>query len=324
MTVKIGLCLPMSDLAAAGAGRTFAQVATDARRAEELGFDSVWVSDHLFIEMAPGMRRGSVESLSTLAAIGAQTTRARLGSLVVCNAFRHPGMLAKIAGTIQDISNGRLILGLGAGWHKPEYDAYNLPFDHKVARLEESAAALRALFHGDTVTHQGRYYQFNNAELVPKPPTPPKLWIAAVADRMLHLTARVADGWNYAWCGGDAEPFRRKVAELRRACADVGRNPGEIEISAGVLTMPLDDDADQQQEFERLQALSPQFRTQTLDQFKSRVIIGPPDEIVAGLRRLIDAGAQHLLVSVAPAPLARLDPAAIERLGALLPELRGA
>ncbi|MBI2761832.1 MAG: LLM class flavin-dependent oxidoreductase [Chloroflexi bacterium] len=322
-SVKVGLCLPLSDLAAGGAGRTFAQVAADARRAEELGFDSVWVSDHLFIEMAPGMRRGSLEPLSTLAAIGAQTSRVLLGSLVICNAFRHPGVLAKTAGTIQDISNGRLLLGIGAGWHQPEYDAYNLPFDRKVARLEESASALRALFHGDTVTREGKFYQFRNAQLLPKPAVPPKLWIAAFGNRILHLTARVADGWNFAWCGGDPEPFRRKVAELRRACAGVGRNPAEMEVSAGVLTMPLDEDADQQQEFERLQALAPQFRTQTLDQFKSRVIFGPPDEVVAGLRRLVDAGAQHLLVSVAPAPLARLDPAAIERLGALVEEIRG-
>jgi probable F420-dependent oxidoreductase len=322
MSVRVGLCLPVSDLAKGGAGRSFARVAADARRAEELGFDSVWVSDHLFIEMAPGVRRGSVEALSTLAAIAAQTARVQLGSLVVCNAFRHPGVLAKIAGTIQDISGGRFILGLGAGWHQPEYDAYGLPFDRKVARLEESAAALRALFHGETVTREGTFYRFANAELLPKPPSPPKLWIAAFGERILRLTARVADGWNFAWCGGDPEPFRRKLLELRRACKEAGRDPESIDVSAGVLTMPLADEADQQQEFERLQALAPQYRTMTLDQFKGRVLMGPPDEIAAGLNRLIEAGARHLLISAAPAPLARYDPAAIDRLGALLPELK--
>ena len=322
MAVKIGLCLPLSDLAAGGAGRSFAQVAADARRAEELGFDSVWVSDHLFIEAAPGVRRGSVECLSTLAAIGAQTSRVLLGSLVVCNAFRHPGMLAKEAGTIQDISGGRLILGMGAGWHKPEFDAFGLPFDHRVARLEESVTALRALLHGERVTRVGRFYQFRDAELLPRPPSPPKVWIAAFGERILRLTARVADGWNFAWCGGDPEPFRRTLAALRRLCAEDGRSPSEIEVSAGVLTMPLEEGADPGHAFAQLQQVAPQWRGQRLEQFKARVLIGPPDEILAGLQRLVAAGAQHLLISVAPAPLARFDPAAIERIGALLPVLR--
>lgn len=322
MAVKIGLCLPLSDLAAGGAGRSFAQVAADARRAEELGFDSVWVSDHLFIETAPGVRRGAVECLSTLAAIAAQTSRVLLGSLVVCNAFRHPGMLAKEAGTIQDISGGRLVLGMGAGWHKPEFDAFGLPFDHRVARLEESVTALKALLHGERVTRAGRFYQFHDAQLLPRPPSPPKVWIAAFGERTLRLTARVADGWNFAWCGGDPEPFRRTLTALRRLCAEEGRNPSEIEVSAGVLTMPLGKDVDPGHAFAQLQQMAPQWRGQTLEQFKARVLIGPPDEILAGLRRLIAAGAQHLLISVAPAPLARLDPAAIDRIGALLPVLR--
>lgn len=322
MAVTIGVCLPLSDLAAGGAARSFAQVAADARRAEELGFDSVWVSDHLFIETAPGVRRGSVECLSTLAAIGAQTSRVRLGSLVICNPFRHPGMLAKQAGTIQDISGGRLILGIGAGWHRPEFDAFGLPFDHRVARLEESVTALKALLHGERVTHAGRFYRFQDAELLPRPPSPPPVWLAAFGERMLRFTARVADGWNFAWCGGDPEPFRRALAALRRLCADAGRDPETIAVSAGVLTLPLAEGEDVERAFARVQQVAPQWRGQTLEQFKARVLAGPPDEILAGLRRLIAAGARHLLISVAPAPLARYDPAAIERIGALLPLLR--
>ena len=322
MPLKIGLCLPMSDLTAGGVGRPFAQVAADARRAEELGFDSVWVSDHLFIETSPGQRRGSVECLTTLAAIGAQTKRVELGSLVVCNGFRHPGLLAKTAGTIQDISQGRLILGLGAGWHQPEYDAFGLPFDHRATRLEESATALKALFTGQRVTRSGRFYQFRDAELLPKPPSPPRLWLAAFGERTLRLAARIADGWNFAWCGGDVEPFRKKVAELRRACEAIKRNPATIELSAGVLAVPVDADDDQQRVFEGIQTVAPQFRGQTLEQFKQRVLFGPPEEIVNGLCRLAEAGASHLLVTVAPTPLARLNPDAIERLGELLPAVR--
>jgi alkanesulfonate monooxygenase SsuD/methylene tetrahydromethanopterin reductase-like flavin-dependent oxidoreductase (luciferase family) len=322
MSVKIGLCLGMSDLARGGAGRAFAEIAADARRAEELGFDSVWVPDHLFIELGPGLRRGSLEALSTLAGISAQTTRVLLGTLVVCNAFRHPGVLAKIAGTVQDISGGRFILGLGAGWHQPEYDAYGLPFDRKVARLEESATALKALFHGEKVTRDGKFYRFAEAELLPRPPTPPQLWIAASGDRIMHLTARVADGWNLAWFGSDPEPFRRKLEELHRACADVGRNPAEIEVSAGILSLPLAEGEDEGAAFARVQERLPQFRQATLEQFRSRVLVGQPDTIAAGLRRFVDAGAQHLLDSAAPAPLARFDPEAIERLGAVLASVR--
>lgn len=322
MSVKIGLCLGMSDLSRGGAGRSFAELSADARQAEEFGFDSVWVPDHLFIEAAPGMRRGSLEALSTLAGIGARTERVLLGTLVVCNAFRHPGVLAKIAGTVQDISNGRLILGLGAGWHKPEYDAYGFPFDRRVARLEESAEALRALFRGERVTRQGKFYTFQGAELLPKPPAPPKLWIAAAGERMMHLTARVADGWNLAWYGSDPEPFRRKVEDLHRACASVGRGPTTIEISAGILTLPLAEGEDEAAAFAQVQALAPQWRSQTLEQFKARVMVGPPSAITAGLRRFVEAGAQHLLISAAPAPLAYLDPAAIGRLGHILSGVR--
>jgi alkanesulfonate monooxygenase SsuD/methylene tetrahydromethanopterin reductase-like flavin-dependent oxidoreductase (luciferase family) len=211
---------------------------------------------------------------------------------------------------------------MGAGWHKPEFDAFGLPFDHRVARLEESVTALKALLHGERVTRAGRFYQFRDAELLPRPPGPPPIWIAAFGERMLRFTAHRADGWNFAWCGGDPEPFRRALANLRRLCAEVGRDPDAIEVSAGVLTMPLDEGADLRQAFAQLQQVAPQWRGQTLEQFRARVLAGPPDEILAGLRRLIAAGARHLLISVAPAPLARYDPTAIERIGALLPALR--
>ena len=312
--VKIGLALPMTDMAT-GESRTFPQVLEDARRAEALGFDSVWVSDHLFIDMG-STRRGSVECLTSLAALGAATARVQLGSLVLCNTFRHPGLLAKMAGNLQEISGGRFILGLGAGWHQPEYDAYGLPFDYRVARLEESARALKALLDGGRYSHSGRYYTFQEAEVLPKPATRAPLWIAASGERIMRLTGEVADGWNLAWYGGNVEPFRRKVAELKAATEAAGRPRDAVTVSASIASLPLAEGADVASEFARWQEKLPQYRTATLEQFQSRVLAGTPSQVADGLRRFVEAGAQHLIVSPAPGPLARLDPAGIENLAA--------
>lgn len=321
MTIKIGLALAMTDLAT-GESRTFAQVAEDARTAEALGFDSVWVSDHLLIDMG-GVRRGSVECLTTLAALAAQTSRVQLGSLVLCNTFRHPGLLAKMAGNIQDISGGRLLLGLGAGWHQPEYDAYGLPFDHRVARLEESARALKALLDGGRYSHQGRYYTFDGAEVLPEPPARAPLWIAASGERIMRLTGELADGWNLAWFGGNVEPFARKVEQLKVATEAAGRPRDAVTVSAGIISLPLAAGADLGAELERHRPHLPQFREATVEQFQARVLAGEPEEIAAGLRRYVEAGAEHLIVSAAPAPLARLDPKGIENLAEAARVVRG-
>lgn len=310
--VKIGVALPMTDLAIAES-RSFAQVLEDAKQAEALGLDSVWVSDHLFVDTG-GQRRGSVECLTTLAALGAATSRVQLGSLVLCNTFRHPGLLAKMAGNLQEISGGRFILGLGAGWHQPEYDAYGLPFDRKVARLEESARALKALLDGGRYTHTGKFYSFRDAEVLPEPAARAPLWIAAFGERMMKLTAAYADGWNAAWYGGNVEPFRRKVEELHTALDAAGRPREAVTVSASISSLPLAGGEDAGEAFERWKAKLPQYRSATLEEFQGRVLAGNPRQMAEGLRRFLDAGAEHLIVSPAPGPLARLDPRGIENL----------
>ena len=319
-SVKIGLALPMTDLAT-GESRSFAQVAEDARQAEAFGFDSVWVSDHLFIELG-GERRGSVECLTTLTAIAAQTQRVQLGSLVLCNTFRHPGLLAKMAGTLQEVSGGRFIMGLGAGWHQPEYDAFGLPFDRRVARLEEAARALKALVNGERYAHTGRFYTFRDAELLPKTAYPTPLWIAAGGERIMRLTGELADGWNLAWYGGNVEPFRAKVQQLKEATAAAGRLRDAVTVSVSIMSLPLADGEETAAACERALARLPQFRGATVEQFQARVLAGPPADLADGLRRYVEAGAQHLIVSPGPGALARLDPAGIENLAKAVERVR--
>jgi FMNH2-dependent dimethyl sulfone monooxygenase len=157
-----------------------------------------------------------------VAAVAAVTQRVEIGTLVVCTGFRNPGLLAKIAATTDEVSGGRLVLGLGAGWHDPEYDAFGYPKDHRVARFEEALQIIRPMLDGRTVTFDGRYHRAHEARLVPTPGRRIPILVAAGGPRMLRLTAGYADAWNSAWFGGltirSSQPGRaRRCARSRRA-----------------------------------------------------------------------------------------------------------
>src|SRR2546423_8652672 len=161
-------------------------------RAEELGFESAWVMDHPFIERPAGRVSGH-DPLVLLACAATRTTRIRLGTLVVCPAFRTVGQLAREAAALADASDGRFILGLGSGWHQPEVDAFDYPFDHLVGRFEEQLRAVRDLLGGGRVTVEGSYLRLRDAEVLATAPPPP-IWVAARGRRMLRLTAPLAAG----------------------------------------------------------------------------------------------------------------------------------
>ena len=195
---------------------------------EELGFDSVWDCDH-FVQ--PEQPHGPyLEGWTLLAGLAAMTTRIRIGVLVSSNTFRHPALLAKQAVTVDHISNGRLELGLGAGWYEPEHAMYGVEFPspgERVARLEEAVVIVDQLLRSDVVTFPGRYYTLRDAEFRPSPiqkPRPP-LTIGAHGPRMLKLCARYADSWNSY---GSVEEIRGRNGILEECCAEVGRDPSEI------------------------------------------------------------------------------------------------
>jgi len=210
-----------------------------ARRAEELGFDTIWVGDHLLYRFADGSTRGPWEVWTLLSAIAASTTRIRLGPLVASTAFHAPAMLAKLAATVDEVSGGRLILGLGAGWNQTEFRAFGFPFDHRIDRFEEAFTIVRTLLRDGAIDFDGRYFQARDCELVPRPRSPggPPLLIGSRGDRMLRITLPHVTGWN-VWFK-DTENSPAGVRPLRALvdgiCREVGRDPAAVERTVAVL-----------------------------------------------------------------------------------------
>ena len=210
-----------------------------ALAAEEAGFDSLWVGDHLLFR-DPGLApRGPWEAWSVLAALAAVTERVSIGPLVASASFHNPALLAKKAATVDEISGGRLILGLGAGWNEAEYAAFGFPFDHRVARFEEALAIITGLLRGGEVDFVGRYHQARGCVLVPKPARPggPPITIGTTGPRMLRLAARHADAWNswFTWFGNRPEGLRELKGRVDEACRTEGRDPLSLERTVAVL-----------------------------------------------------------------------------------------
>jgi FMNH2-dependent dimethyl sulfone monooxygenase len=296
-SVKVGVTLKMYDYTTYQP-KTLVDIAQQARRAEEAGFDSVWVMDHLFIQR-PGGRVLSHEPVICLAQVAAATTRITLGSLVLCNAFRLPAQLAREASALADMSGGRFVLGIGAGWHQPEFDALGLPFDHLVSRFEEAVEPLQRLLRGERAAVDGRWLRMSEASIAVTTPPPP-LWIAAEGPRMLALAAK-ADGWNHAyWGGDDPARFRTALSHFHRALDAAGRNHDEVEVSASIACV-----------------ISPWHEVE--GGFREpEVAVGPAERIAEVVRGYADAGAQHVILSLSPDPYGELDREAIDKAAKVL------
>jgi alkanesulfonate monooxygenase SsuD/methylene tetrahydromethanopterin reductase-like flavin-dependent oxidoreductase (luciferase family) len=233
--MRIGVTLPLADHDTRdGHSPTFDDTAAFARLAEALGLDSIWVFDHLFFRYPNRPESGVREAWTTLAALAAVVPRVELGALVMCSSFRNPGLMAKMAATLDDASGGRVILGLGAGWHDPEYEAFGYPTDHRVGRFAEDLEVAARLLRGERVTFDGRWRRFDDAVLLPPPGRRVPLLVAATRPRMLRLTATWADAWNTAWFGAVDDGLRSGLAALDAACAAVGRDPTTIRRTVGV------------------------------------------------------------------------------------------
>jgi len=211
-----------------------------ARALEDLGYDSLWFGEHLLYRWRDRAPRGPWEAWAMLAGLAAATRRIELGPLVACTAFHNPAVLAKRADTIDEISGGRLILGLGAGWNETEFRAFGIPFDHRIDRFEEAFTIIRGLLRDGAIDFDGRYYQARDCELLPRGPRAgtggPPLMIGSNGERMLRITVPHIAAWNswYADTGNapaGIAPLRDKVDAAAR---EAGRDPAAIERTVAI------------------------------------------------------------------------------------------
>ena len=232
--LKVGLHLPEAERIT-----PWREIADICRTAEAVGFDSLWVPDHLLYRFPGEEPTGPWECWSVLSAVAAITDRVEIGPLVLCTAFRNPGLIAKMAAIVDEISGGRLILGLGAGWHKPEYDAFGFPFEHRFPRFVEAFTIIRTLLRERRIDFDGRYFTMRDCEIRPFGPRPggPPLMIGSHGPRMLAETLPHVDMWNgwYAWTGNTVEGYAALHAEIDAASAASGRNPVDIERTLAIL-----------------------------------------------------------------------------------------
>lgn len=232
--MKVGLLLPLSDDDGSGAP-AWPFIRDLARQAEAGGIDSLWICDHLLFRLG-GEATGIHEAWTVLTAVATATERVELGTIVLSASFRNPALLAKMATTLDTISGGRLILGLGCGWHEPEYTAFGYPFDHRVTRFDEALRIIGPLLREGRVTYEGIYHRAVDCEILPRGPRPagPPIMVAALGERMLGLAAEHADLWNTAWFGLPDDRLVQRLGAMRAACDAIGREPSTLGITVGV------------------------------------------------------------------------------------------
>jgi alkanesulfonate monooxygenase SsuD/methylene tetrahydromethanopterin reductase-like flavin-dependent oxidoreductase (luciferase family) len=270
-----------------------------ARQAEAAGFDSIWVGDHLLYDLPDGSTRGPYEAWTTLAAMAQATERVEIGPLVASTSFHAPAMLAKQAATVDAISGGRLIVGLGAGWNRREYDAYGFAYDRRVSRFEEALAIIVPLLRDGRTSYSGKFYEVDDCVLDPRPVREggPPIMLGSSSPRMLSIGLPVVDSWNVWWSIYDNSVERfAEVKDEVDALMPEGRN---VEATAAVLvTLPQGDG--------RLMGTT----------YDAKVTTVTPDDLADHVRRLAEVGARHLQLVLDP-----ITTESIEVVGRVLADL---
>jgi probable F420-dependent oxidoreductase len=265
-----------------------------ARTAEDAGFDSVWLGDHLLYRADDRPERGPWEAWTMLAALASATERVTLGPLVACTAFHPPGLIAKMAATIDEVSGGRFVLGLGAGWNRAEFAAFGLPYDRRVSRFEEAFSIIRGMLAGERVDARGRFHDADDVVLLPPPRRRVPIMIGSNGPRMLGIALPHADVWNtwYDDYGNSVEGFAALNASISEAARIAGRDPAAVQRSACVLV--------------------------ALDAAGERAAVPgvpavPPDRLREHIEGLAAAGADEAIIVADP-----ITQRSVERLGELL------
>ncbi len=272
------------------------ELAAMIRRIEALGFDSVWTGDHFLYRMADGEADAPWDAWSVLAAAAAITSRVTLGPLVTPVGFYNPAVLAKKAATVDEISGGRLILGLGAGWNEVEFRGYGVPFDHRISRFEEAFTIIRTLLQEGEIDFEGEYFSARDCELVPRSrPGGPPIMIGSVGERVLHITLPYVKAWNvwHSDTHNTPEGVAPLLARVGAACAKVGRDPAAVEATVVVLVQMPGGKGRRQGDGYRDMTPNP--------------LQGPPEAVAEGLRAYARAGVAEVQLVVDPITIGALE-----------------
>jgi len=283
MTIHFGATLPQIK-------RTWAETRATALELEALGFDSVWVNDHLY--GIPGPQLPIFEAWTTLSAVGAITARVQLGTLVSPVGFRNPALLAKIAATLDNITGGRVIVGLGSGWFEMEFSGYGFdfpPLRERLQQLDEAATVMKQLWTEPQPSFAGKHFHTSSVFCEPKPvqqPHPPILIGGGGEQVLLRLAARHADIWNNL--AVNQEQLAHKVAVLRRHCAAIGRDPASIQVSQQTMVIIGKDGAEAQARIEKARAV--------YGGHLGAGIAGTPQDCIDKIRAYVDAGCTMFII----------------------------
>jgi alkanesulfonate monooxygenase SsuD/methylene tetrahydromethanopterin reductase-like flavin-dependent oxidoreductase (luciferase family) len=294
--MKIGIQLPEVERVV-----RWTELRAMAELAERIGLDSIWVGDHLLYRDDGRPARGPWEAWSTLAALAAVTERVEIGPLVASTSFHNPAMLAKKAATIDEISGGRLIVGLGAGWNRADYDAFGFPYDHRVSRFEEAFTIIRELLTTGRSDFHGTYYALDRGELLPRGPRAdgPPLLVGSTGERMLAITLPHVAAWN-AWgpsFGNSLEGYLPLRDQVDEACRRAGRDPADVERTLALVV-----------------AFSGALgRGSAIADEPFEPLPGDPATLAPTLRAFAEAGVGHVQLV--------LDPIRLESIAALEPTL---
>ena len=272
-----------------------------ARAAEEVGFASLWLGDHLLYRGDGREERGPWDAWTLLAALAVETDRVTLGPLVACTAFAPPGLLARRAAAVQEVSAGRLVLALGAGWSDTEFRAFGLPLDHRASRFLEAFEIIRRLLAGERVTYQGRFQQLDDAVILPRPEQAPALMVGSTGERVLRATLPHVQAWNiwYQWFGNTAEGFAQHNSRVSRIASEADRDPADVRRTATVFVTVRGGEAD---------------RPHAAD---APPLTGSAGQIAARLAEFSEAGVDEAILVVSP-----ISERSIRELGDVLAELR--
>lgn len=270
-------------------------------RAERIGFHAIWVPDHLFLPYRiyraigeTGEKRDSLDAWIVLASIATVTERVRIGSCVTPIPLRSPSILAKTVATLDNLSNGRVIFGVGAGWFSEEFESYGVGWDRfkvRVAKTIEGVKVIRKLWIEDSPSYNGRYYRIVNAPLWPKPvqkPHPP-IFFGGRSEAILKATAEMGDGW-ISWAVSSSE-FREKLSVIRDIARRVGRDPDAVKPACNLIVSISEDYDEAYRIAERYVA---NFFGKPLDEAGDFIVYGKADDCIDGVERFIKAGAIHI------------------------------